>query len=82
MDLQPVDGRKSFYGKAKVFQLDDGTVILKSYDIFVCRIKENRLLRTWNGYSATTMRHVNAFAAAFNLPAISKKEWCNLPVEK
>lgn len=31
-DLIPTDGRKSFYGKAKVFIEDDGTETLYSYN--------------------------------------------------
>lgn len=35
------DRRKSFYGKAKVLELDNGETVLQSYDTFVCKITKN-----------------------------------------
>ena len=75
-ELIPHDGRKSFYGKAKVFQYGDGAAVLKSYDTNVLRRDpDGTLHRLWSGWSATTGRHVAAFAG------IGKKEWDALPVE-
>ena len=75
-ELIPNDGRKSFYGKAKVFQYGDGAAVLKSYDTNVLRRDpDGTLHRLWSGWSATTGRHVAAFAG------IGKKEWDALPVE-
>ena len=81
VELQPNDGRKSFYGKAKVVQLDNGTVALQSYSTIVGRIEKGEFVRTWSGYSATTMRHVNAFLAAFGIPGGGKAWWDSLPVK-
>lgn len=81
VELQPNDNRKSFYGKAKVVQLDNGTVALQSYSTIVGRIENGEFIRTWSGYSATTMRHVNAFLAAFGLPGGGKSWWDSLPVK-
>lgn len=67
VNLEPIyDSRKSFYGKAKViYDHDHDYIILRSYDTDVCRIENNRtgwkFRRLWEGYSATTMRHVNDF---------------------
>lgn len=67
VDLHPIyDCRKSFYGKAKViYDRDNDYIILRSYDTDVCRIENYahgwKFRRLWNGYSATTMRHVNEF---------------------
>ena len=33
-DLIPMDGRKSFYGKAKVIEKDNGEKVLQSYKIW------------------------------------------------
>ena len=55
------DRAKSFYGKAKVIETD-GETLLQSYDTTVCKIdKSGEFIRMWEGYSATTMRHINAF---------------------
>lgn len=62
------DSRKSFYGKAHVIFLDDGTVQLKSYDTIVCEIDKNNAFRMlWNGKTQTTTRHINEFKKQFNI---------------
>ena len=76
------DRAKSFYGKAKVIETD-GETLLQSYDTTVCKIdKSGELVRMWEGYSATTMRHINAFIEMFGIPGGGKKWWDALPVEK
>jgi hypothetical protein len=81
MELTPDNGRKSFYGKAKVFS--KGNVhVLKSYDTEVCAINaKGEFLRFWNGYSDTTMRHVNAFLHTFGIDGGGKAWWNNQPVK-
>ena len=61
------DRAKSFYGKAKVIE-KDGETLLQSYDTTVCKIdKSGEFVRMWEGYSATTMRHINAFIEMFGI---------------
>ena len=73
--LEPVDGRKSFYGKAKAIEHDNGTVELKSYNTIVARIEEGVFYRMWNGYSATTMRHINSFLSEYDVPFPGGAKW-------
>lgn len=74
-DLIPADGRKSFYGKAKVFIGDDGTETLYSYDTpIIKRTAAGELVRMWDGWSATTGRHITAFCG------MHKAEYIKLPV--
>lgn len=82
-DLKPTDGRKSFYGKAVVRQLN-GTATLYSYETPVIRRnRDGSFSRLWAGYSATTMRHVNAFMDHYGAPrGVSKSEWLALPVAR
>ena len=68
------DGRKSFYGKAHVIERNDG-VYLRSYDTIVCRIVNGTFQRLWDGYSATTMRHVNSFLDEYGIPGGGKAWW-------
>ena len=50
-DLPVVNNiRKSFYGKAKVTELDNGDIELTSYNTVVCRIHNGVFQRLWNGY--------------------------------
>jgi len=80
-ELNCYDSRKSFYGKANVIKDDDtNTIYLKSYSTLVCKIEGGIFSRLWDGYSNTTMRHVNSFLKEFNLPGGGKKWWDSLPV--
>ena len=81
-DLSPDDGRKSFYGKAKVY-CKGNTRVLMSYNTEVCAIDETgRFVRYWTGYSVTTMRHVNAFLRFYGIPGGGKSWWDAQPVER
>lgn len=78
-ELSPVNNQKSFYGKAKIFQTVDGSVYLQSYNTLVCKIEpDGTFTRLWDGYSATTAKHIDSFRVMNGLPKISKKEWTNL----
>lgn len=59
--LNPMDGSKSFGGKA-IVTMDNGTRTLLSYATEVASINKDDRTFTVNGfYSATTARHINAF---------------------
>ena len=53
--------RKSFYGKAKVYFMSDGAVVLKSYATIVAVIRDGKL-KVRDYYSVTTSNHVREFA--------------------
>lgn len=75
MYLNPrYDSRKSFYNKAMVFE-HKGNYLLKSYDTFVCAIINGKVIKLWDGYSMTTMRHINDFVAQFSNNANGGKAW-------
>lgn len=61
--LEPKGTRKSFGDKAVVKEYENGDKILFSYLTPVLKkTKEGKLIRLWDGYSATTGRHVKSFA--------------------
>lgn len=61
-ELIPTDGRKSFYGKAVVMVEDSGTETLYSYGTaIVKRLASGELVKLWDGWTATTGRHIRAF---------------------
>jgi hypothetical protein len=61
-ELIPNDGRKSFYGKAVVEVANDGTETLYSYNTAIIkRTAAGELVKLWDGWSATTGRHIKAF---------------------
>ena len=69
------DTRKSFYGKAYVEENRYG-YYLYSYGTKVARIDtKGKFHRLWDGYSATTMRHVNSFLRHYNFYGVGGKKW-------
>lgn len=80
-DLPVINDRaKSFYNKAKVIERDNGDVELKSYSTIVCRIHKGNFEKLWDGYSATTMRHINSFLNFYGVPGGGKPWWDKLEV--
>lgn len=70
------------YKKAKVLE-SNGAKDLYSYETRVARITRNGdFIRLWDGYSLTTMKHINQFCRMFGLKGYSATEWRKLPVNK
>lgn len=79
--LDPIDRYKSFYKKAIIIE-DDGVAYLKSYNTIVGFISSGIFHRTWDDYSLTTLRHVDAFLRTYNVFGDGNKKWWeSLPVE-
>lgn len=75
-ELIPANGRKSFYGKARVIETGR-RVFLQSYNTIVAyKDSDGSLHRAWDDYSPTTGNHLYAFAG------IRKKDWDKMPVEE
>ena len=53
---------------------------LRSYWTNVCAYDTatGMFFKLWDGYSATTLRHINIFREYFGLPKLSKREWIEL----
>lgn len=79
-ELKPVNGRKSFYGKAEAIEKDNGDIELRSYSTIVARIRDGKFERLWGGYSATTMNHINAFVRLYGIAGGGKAWWDSLEV--
>lgn len=62
-DLVPTNGRKSFYGKAKVKQLVDGSEVLQSYDTDILWRRDGYiyLLCEESKLTMTTCTHIKSF---------------------
>ena len=79
-ELNPMNGRKSFYGKAKVIEKDNGDIELQSYYTIVARIRNGKFERLWSGYSSTTMNHINSFIDTYGINGGGKAWWTSLEV--
>lgn len=75
-ELRPTDNRKSFYGKATVSIDETGTETLYSYNTPIIKRKPGgELVKLWNGWTATTGRHIAAFCG------MNKAEFTALKME-
>ena len=79
--LNPVDGRKSFYGKAGIIK-EEGNLYLRSYNTIVCGIVNGEFRRFWDEESATTMRHINAFLAYAGIDGGGVQWWRKQEINK
>ena len=75
-DLLPLNGQKSFYGKAKVILQNNGDKILVSYNTEILKItSDGQKIRLWDGWSTTPGKHIAAFCG------LNKKAFLALPLE-
>ena len=81
VDELSMEFQKVFYRKAALIK-NEGKVFLQSYNTIVACIDKGKLLKLWDGYSATTARHIDAFCYSFDVKSVSKKEWENMPLSK
>ncbi len=77
--LQPIyDSRKSFYGKA-TYTKDGDAYTLYSYNTPILKVYNNgKKEALWDGWSATTGRHINEFAKQFTGQPMNKKAYMEL----
>lgn len=81
VELKPIYiNYSSFYGKAAI-EIQNDILTLYSYDVRICKIANGKFYRLFDGYTATTMRHINEFRMQNGLQKLSKKEWLKLEVE-
>ena len=74
---EPKPDRKSWYGKCAVYEDGDGSEALRSYrTIVMTRDADGALHRHWDGWSATTARHI---WAAFR---VDTKSYRGMTVER
>lgn len=75
MELLPYyDSAKSFYGKAKVIEIEND-VFLMSYDTIVAFFnRDAKIAQVYGTHSATTLRHIKEFLKQSGFKAESKKQ--------
>lgn len=81
-ELKPIHSRrKSFYKKAFVtLDSDTESYTLRSYQTIVAQVTGEELTRMWNGWSATTARHIDEFCKQLGFYGIGKHDWESIPV--
>lgn len=74
---RPEQNQRSFYGKAMVELLPDGSKTLYSYNVpIMSELPDGNHIRLWNGWSTTTGKHIYAFSG------LHKAEFLALPTEE
>ena len=75
MELCPYyDSAKSFYGKAKVIEIEND-VFLMSYDTIVAFFnRDTKVAKVIGTYSATTLRHIKEFLKQSGFKAETKRQ--------
>lgn len=75
----PATSQKSYYGKAKIIRSEKARYLL-SYDTIICRLSfGGEFRKLWDGWSATTAKHINDFMKFTKFGrGFNKKEWENL----
>lgn len=75
-ELTPKNGQKSFYGKAWT-ESKRGVETLYSYGTAIIRRNaDGRYMRLWDGWTATTGKHIAAFCG------MNKKQFLALPLNR
>lgn len=71
---------EEFNTRAVIIPTETGA-ILKSYYTEVAEIRNGEFIRLWDGYSVTTMKHIDAFRKYYGLKTIGKREWIEMEVK-
>ena len=82
-DLPCYDGRKSFYGKARILEDRHGNRMLQSYHTSICLICADGTLNKRDPVAtATTRRHIRSFFEHCGYPYSGNHECDALPLHE
>lgn len=85
VELEPINGRSSFYGKATMFTDEHNNKWLFSYNTPIAVFSRNKNMhRLWDGWSLSSGIHFATFCDRVNhrgYRVANKKYWDSLPVE-
>lgn len=64
--------------------LTDDRVVLKSYytNVLVIEFKKKAVIKLWDGYSVTTLKHVNLLLNLFGYKSLNKREFMDLETDE
>ena len=81
-ELKKVEGIRldGFNNRAIIKPVENG-YILQSYETDVCSYIDGSFKKLWEGYSNTTLKHVNLFCEWLNIPGYDKYGWVMLDTE-
>ena len=68
------------HGRMIILKVSENEHALISYYTHVATVKDGKLYRHWNGWSATTAKHVRELCHRYGLDAPNKHEWLSMDV--
>ena len=68
---------EEFGSRAVIIPTKTGA-ILESYYTEVAEIRNGEFIKLWDGFSVTTLKHINAFRNRYGMTTISKREWIEI----
>lgn len=80
-DLKQNDNSYRITDRAIVIANKHGSS-LKSYYTTVCAIINGKFYKTWEGFSSTTMKHINTYRLHNDLSPLSKHDWVMMPTTR
>jgi hypothetical protein len=74
-NLQPTQGQKSFYNKAKIHNNSEGKILLTSYNTHVATFDTiHNKMYVYGYFSQTTAKHINSFLELYGFKRCNKKQ--------
>ena len=77
LDLKPLNGQKSFGGKAQIIIIImNGSIIqLRSFETIVAEYNtKEEIVNVFDWFSMTTAKHINSFLELYGFRNVSKKD--------
>ena len=84
LEVTPICEKKPCGKAFEIYHDGYGYCYLFSYSTKVAKLNLNdgKLVRLWDGYSQTTMRHINEWLQLHWFPTITKKQWMKMEVAR
>ena len=75
LDLKPLNGQKSFGGKAQIIIMNGNIIQLRSFETIVAEYNTKEdVINVFDWFSMTTAKHINSFLELFGFRNVSKKD--------
>ena len=75
LDLKPLNGQKSFGGKAQIIIMNGNTIQLRSFETIVAEYNTKEdVINVFDWFSMTTAKHINSFLELYGFRNVSKKD--------
>ena len=75
LDLKPLNGQKSFGGKAQIIIMNGNIIQLRSFETIVAEYNTKEdVINVFDWFSMTTAKHINLFLELYGFRNVSKRD--------